>query len=134
MLFCQLGQADSLREICNGLGCCLGKLAHLGIAKAPNKSTLSYANEHRPAKLYEDLFYTALNRFPDEEGLGQCKKKFRFKNKLLSLDSTTIRCAWSCFRGPSFAGPRAASRPMFCWITTITCRATCSSLRPNAVM
>jgi hypothetical protein len=102
MLFCQLGQADSLREICNGLGCCLGKLAHLGIAKAPNKSTLSYANEHRPAKLYEDLFYTALNRFPDEEGLGQCKKKFRFKNKLLSLDSTTIRCAWSCFRGPSF--------------------------------
>jgi hypothetical protein len=44
MLFCQLGHADSLREICNGLACCLGKLVHLGIAKAPNKSTLSYAN------------------------------------------------------------------------------------------
>jgi hypothetical protein len=25
MLFCQLAQADSLREICNGLACCLGK-------------------------------------------------------------------------------------------------------------
>ena len=60
MLFCQLAHADSLREICNGLGCCLGKLVHLGIAKAPNKSTLSYANEHRPAQLYEDLFYTAV--------------------------------------------------------------------------
>ena len=24
MLFCQLAHADSLREICNGLGCCLG--------------------------------------------------------------------------------------------------------------
>jgi hypothetical protein len=118
MLFCQLGQADSLREICNGLGCCLGKLAHLGIAKAPNKSTLSYANEHRPAKLYEDLFYTALNRFPDEEGLGQCKKKFRFKNKLLSLDSTTISLClelfpWAKFsqgqgrrQGPCSAGSR----------------------------
>ena len=23
MLFCQFGRADSLREICNGLGCCL---------------------------------------------------------------------------------------------------------------
>src|SRR6202142_1956984 len=65
---CQLAHADSLREICNGLGCCLGKLVHLGIAKAPNKSTLSYANEHRPAQLYEDLFYTALNRFRDEIG------------------------------------------------------------------
>jgi hypothetical protein len=37
--------------------------------------------------LYEDLFYTALARFRDEEGLGARKKKFRFKNKLLSLDS-----------------------------------------------
>ena len=32
MLFCQLAYADSLPEICNGLGCCLGKLVHLGIA------------------------------------------------------------------------------------------------------
>ena len=97
MLFCQLAHADSLREICNGLGCCLGKLVHLGIAKAPNKSTLSYANEHRPAQLYEDLFYTALNRFRDEEGLGQRKKKFRFKNRLLSLDSTTISLCLNLF-------------------------------------
>src|SRR5215813_8888706 len=39
MLFCQLGRADSLREICNGLACCLGRLVHLGIAKAPSRST-----------------------------------------------------------------------------------------------
>ena len=50
----------------------------------------SDANKHRPAKLYEELFYTAIGRFRDEEGLGQRKRKFRFKNKLLSLDSTTI--------------------------------------------
>ena len=102
MLFCQLAHADSLREICNGLGCCLGKLVHLGIGKAPNKSTLSYANEHRPAQLYEDLFYTALNRFRDEEGLGQRKKKFRFKNKLLSLDSTTISLCLELFPWAKF--------------------------------
>jgi hypothetical protein len=102
MLFCQLAHADSLREICNGLGCCLGKLVHLGIAKAPNKSTLSYANEHRPAKLYEDLFYTALKRFRDDEGLGPRKKKFRFKNKLLSLDSTTISLCLELFPWAKF--------------------------------
>jgi hypothetical protein len=102
MLFCQLAHADSLREICNGLGCCLGKLVHLGIAKAPNKSTLSYANEHRPAQLYEDLFFAALDRFRDEEGLGQRKKKFRFRNKLLSLDSTTISLCLKLFPWAKF--------------------------------
>ena len=90
MTFCQLAHADSLREICNGLACSEGKLVHLGVRKAPNKSTLAYANEHRPAALFEDLFYTSLNRFRDQEGLGARKTKFRFKNKLLSLDSTTI--------------------------------------------
>jgi len=102
MLFCQLAHADSLREICNGLGCCLGKLVHLGIGKAPNKSTLSYANEHRPAKLYEDLFYTALQRFRDEKGWGARKRKFRFKNKLLSLDSTTITLCLKLFPWAEF--------------------------------
>ena len=77
-------------------------MVHLGIARAPNKSTLSYANEHRPAKLYEDLFYTALKRFRDEEGLGPRKKKFRFKNKLLSLDSTTISLCLELFPWAKF--------------------------------
>jgi Domain of unknown function (DUF4372)/Transposase DDE domain len=97
MLFCQLGHADSLREICNGLTCCLGKLVHLGIAKAPNKSTLSYANQHRPAALYQDLFYTALARFREQKGLGPRKHKFRFRNKLLSLDSTIVSLCLSMF-------------------------------------
>lgn len=102
MLFCQLGHADSLRVICNGLACCLGKLVHLGIAKAPNKSTLSYANEHRPAALYQDLFYTVLARFRDQQTLGFRKRKFRFHNKLLSLDSTTISLCLSLFPWAKF--------------------------------
>ena len=80
MLFCQLAHADSLREICNGLACCLGKLVYVGIKDAPNKSTLSYANQHRPAALYEDLFWTILDRFRVNGQLGAKKHKFRFKN------------------------------------------------------
>ena len=117
MLFCQLGRADSLREICNGLGCCLGRLVHVGILRAPCRSTLSYANEHRPAALFEDLFCTALARFRGQQGLGTRQHKFRFKNKLLSLDSTTISLCltmfpWAKFRrakggvkGPRPVGP-----------------------------
>jgi hypothetical protein len=102
MLFCQMAHADSLREICNGLACSVGKLVHLGIAVAPNKSTLAYANKHRPAGLYEDLFYTVLGRFRDERGLGVRKQKFRFKNKLLSLDSTTISLCLEMFPWAKF--------------------------------
>jgi hypothetical protein len=102
MLFCQLGRADSLREICNGLGCCLGRLVHVGITRAPCRSTLSYANEHRPAALFEDLFFTALARFRDQQALGTRQHKFRFKNKLLSLDSTTISLCLTMFPWAEF--------------------------------
>lgn len=87
MLFCQLGQARSLREICNGLAASEGKLKHLGVPTAPNRSTLAYANEHRPWEVYQTVFYDLLGRCR-AEAVG--KKKFRFKNKLVSVDSTSI--------------------------------------------
>jgi len=102
MLFCHMAHADSLREICGGLACCLGKLRHLGILKSPKKSTLSYANEHRPASLYEELFWIVMDRFRTNGGIGSRKKKFRFKNKLLSFDSTTISLCLNLFPWAKF--------------------------------
>jgi hypothetical protein len=102
MLFCHQAHADSLREICNGLKCCLGKIRHLGIFRPPNKSTLSYANEHRPAGLFEDLFYSSYNYFQGKSGRINRKKKFRFKNSLLSFDSTTISLCLTLFPWAEF--------------------------------
>ena len=53
MMFCQLAQAKSLREIIDGLACCEGKLNHLGLQEGPKRSTLSYANSKRPWELFE---------------------------------------------------------------------------------
>src|SRR3989339_131506 len=78
MLFCQLAQAKSLREICGGLRCCVGKLRHLGFKKAPNKSTLSYANSHRPWQMYQELFYQTLEVC---KTAYTGKHRFKFKNK-----------------------------------------------------
>jgi hypothetical protein len=61
MLFCQLAQAQSLREICDGLRCCLGKLNHLGLKEAPHRSTLSYANARLPWQVFEGTFYDLLD-------------------------------------------------------------------------
>lgn len=98
MLFCQLGRAHSLREICGGLASCEGRLTHLGIT-APKRSSLSYANAHRPWELYQAVFFQLLERCRSVAG----PKKFRFKSKLLSLDTTVIDlCAdlfpWATFR------------------------------------
>jgi len=102
MLFCHLAGADSLREICNGLACCLGKLVHLGVERMPNKSTLSYANANRPAELYKDLLWTVLDRFRSSGQLTGSRHRFRFKNKLFSLDSTTISLCLSLFPWAEF--------------------------------
>ena len=48
MLFCQLGRAHSLREICGGLACCEGQLKHLGVPVAPKKSTGQRSRPDRP--------------------------------------------------------------------------------------
>jgi len=101
MLFCPLAQAKSLREICGGLACCLGKLKHLGMRAAPNKSTLSYANAHRPWELFRDLFYDTLAVC---KSATPGKHTFRFNNKLLSLDNTTISLCLSLFPWAKFRG------------------------------
>ena len=102
MLFCQLAHADSLREICNGMACCLGKLVHLGIHRKPSKSNLSYANARRPAAVFEDLFWAMTESFRSLGHLGSRRHKFRFKNQLLSLDSTTISLCLSLFPWAEF--------------------------------
>ena len=105
MLFCQVAQAKSLREISGGLACCMGKLRHLGVASAPSKSTLSYANKNRSWLLYRDLFYETFEFCRKHSPGGH---KFRFKNKLLSLDSTTISLCLSLFPWAEFRRKKGA--------------------------
>lgn len=86
MLFCQLTGAESLREISDGLFSSLGKLNHIG-AKAACRSTLGYANQNRPYKLYEDFYYVLPDKFRHEI---QGRLSERFTKPVYSLDSTTI--------------------------------------------
>ena len=124
MLFCQLGRAHSLREITGGLRSCEGKLKHLGIT-APSRSSLAYANGHRPWQLYQEVFLQLLERCRMQVGGG---KKFRFKNKLVSLDSSTIDLCLSIFDWARFRRTKGAVKlhllldhegylPEFAWIT-----------------
>jgi hypothetical protein len=106
MLFCQFAQAKSLREISDGLAVTGGKLNHLGLNRAPAKSTLAYANAHRPDQLFLDLF-SQMFTICQAESPGK-KKKFRFRNKLFSLDSTTIDLCLSLFPWAKFRQTKGA--------------------------
>lgn len=105
MLFCQLGQAHTLREICGGLATSLGKMIHLGMKKAPSRSTLAYANEHRPWQLYQKLFFHILGICHSQFG---GKHKFQFKNKLLSFDASVIALCLSMFDWATFRRTKGA--------------------------
>lgn len=103
MLFCQLAQAKSLREITEGLQASEGKLKHLGLPEAPPRSTLAYANSHRPWELFETLFYQLLAQCRQRLGAARAGGKLGLPGKLLSLDATVIDlCAavfdWAQFR------------------------------------
>lgn len=95
MLFCQFAKSQSIRDISNGLRSATGNLNHLGIDKAPSKSSISYQNKHRSWVLFKDYYFLLL------ESLGQQARfkqvKFRIKSKIFLLDSTTISLCLSLF-------------------------------------
>lgn len=106
MLFCQMGGAHSLREICGGLATATGKLVHLGLHQAPTRSTLAYANAHRPWQLYQTVF---------EELLKSCqslaatkKRRFRFKHPLRSVDTSIIELCVKVFDWARFQRTKGA--------------------------
>ena len=105
MLFCQLGKANSLREITNGLATCEGKLVHLGI-RAPKRSTLAYANAHRPWQLYQRMFFYILSR--SKAAAARHGRKFRFKHKLYSIDSSVIDLCASLFPWATYRRTKGA--------------------------
>jgi hypothetical protein len=93
MLYCQLADAQSLREITGGLASCEGRLEQWGI-KAPSRSTLAYANRHRPWQLFQSVYYRTLGRCRAELGM---KTRFRFSKRLLSIDSSVVTLCLSIF-------------------------------------
>jgi Transposase DDE domain/Domain of unknown function (DUF4372) len=105
MLFCQLGDAQSLREIEGGLASCGGRLEQWGVIEPPNRSTLAYANRHRPWELYQNVFYRTLDRCRAE--LGN-KSRFRFKNPLLSIDSSVVTLCAEMFPWASWSRQKGA--------------------------
>ena len=95
MLFCQFAKSQSVRDISNGLKSATGNLNHLGIQKAPSKSTISYQNKNRDWQLFKDYYFKLLSQLGQQMNVKQ--SKFRIKSKIFLLDSSTISLCLSLF-------------------------------------
>jgi len=98
MFFAQITGRSSLRDIADSLQVKASKLYHLGVVKV-KKSTLADANNNRSAEFFQSFFDQTYKRC---EAIAPKKEKFKFKNKLYSLDSSTIDLCLSVFSWANF--------------------------------
>ena len=99
----QLSGRSSLRDIVSNLSAQKHKVYHLGATQV-SRSSLSRVNEQQPYELYEGLFNKLLSRC---QGIAP-KHGFRFKNKLYSLDASTIDLCLSVFPWADFRTTKGA--------------------------
>lgn len=104
LLYAQASGKTSLREIENGLVTQGKRTYHLGLPGAVSRSTLADANAKRDYRIYENLFYSLLERCRDFTP----KHRFRFKNPLYSLDATMIDLCLSSFPWAKFKARKGA--------------------------
>jgi Domain of unknown function (DUF4372) len=71
MLFCQLGQAKSLREIVGGLQASEGKLRHLGLPDAPRPVHIGIRQRSSTVAIIRNRISSTVGRLP--EAVGGCQ-------------------------------------------------------------
>lgn len=103
ILYSQITQKDSLRDIVTGLSAHTARWYHLGLTGI-YRSTLSDANAKRDYRIFEGLFYHLLDRCRDLTP----KHKFRFKNPLYTIDASTIDLCLSVFPWAKFRTTKGA--------------------------
>ena len=97
LVFMQVTSRASLRDGVAALKARFSNLYHLGVRPVA-RSTFADANNRRPASFFEALFGLMYRRC---QPLAP-KHKFRFKNKLFSLDATVVSLCLSLFPWASF--------------------------------
>ena len=103
LLYGQITEKDSLRDIQYPLNL---EKSHLQFFSLPEikKSTLADANNKRNYKIFEDLFYVMLEKTAELTP----NHKFRFKNPLYSIDSSTIKLCLGVFDWAKFRTAKGA--------------------------
>jgi hypothetical protein len=104
MLFAHVTTRKSFRDICATLKSKGKRWYHLGL-EAVSRNNLSNSLAKRSAEIFEKAFFLLAEKVTTEKS-GNCRK-FRFKNPLYAIDSTTIGLCLSVFVWASFKSTKA---------------------------
>jgi len=97
VLFGILSRCDSMTEICEGLRALGGKLNHLGLEKAPAKSTACDGMRNRDNKFFEDVYFSLVRHY--QSFLSDSRTFGLTFKEILLIDSTTIRLFSDILKG-----------------------------------
>lgn len=97
LLYGVFSYCNGLRELCEGMLACEGKLLHLGFDKAPARSTLSDANTNRSYLVFETIYFELLRKY--HSFISDSRLKGLSIRNLKIIDSTTIRLFSDILRG-----------------------------------
>ena len=97
MLFGIFSRCDSMTEICEGLRALGGKLNHLGLKKAPAKSTASDGLRNRNSKVFEEIYFKLVKHY--QSFLSHSRTYGLTFKEVLLIDSTTIRLFSDILKG-----------------------------------
>ena len=105
MIFAQIRQEDSLRDIDIALNAHANKLYHIGIQQCP-RSTLADANEKRDFRIYEEFAKSLMQRARRE--YAQTQLALDVDNAVYALDASTIDLTLSLFPWAKFRTTKGA--------------------------
>lgn len=105
MMFAQIRQEDSLRDIDMSLNAHAEKLYHMGIEQSP-KSTLADANERRNYRIYEDFAKSLMQR--TRRQYANTELALDVDNAVYALDASTIDLCLSLFPWAKFRQTKGA--------------------------
>ena len=97
LLYGVFSYCNGLREICEGMLACEGKLSHLGLDKAPARSTFSDANTHRSYRIFETIYFSLVKHYISF--ISDSRLKGLSIRNLKIIDSTTIQLFSDILRG-----------------------------------
>lgn len=97
LLYGVFSYCNGLRELCEGLLACEGKLSHLGLDKAPARSTISDANNKRSYQVFETIYYGLLRQY--HSFISDSRLKGLSIRNLRIIDSSTIQLFSEILRG-----------------------------------
>lgn len=103
MMFGQLTNRDSLRDLIVAIDAHNKKSYHLGFGKSVTRSNLSKANEKRDSKIFEDYAFYLI----DIARKKRSNNDFEIKGKVYAFDSSTIDLCLNVFWWAKFRKAKA---------------------------